>query len=56
MTESFGEGKNFEIGETFQKTWTFINDGEFPWPVDTRLILVDGANFGEKEKSIGHSV
>jgi len=56
VTESFGEGKNFETGEVFKKTWTFINEGEFPWPQDTRLILVDGANFGEKEKSIGHAV
>lgn len=56
VSESFGEGKEFETGEVFAKSWKFLNDGEFPWPADTRLMLVDGPNFGDKEKSIGHAV
>ena len=47
---------NFEPDKAFEKTWTFINDGKFPWPVNTCLIFKDGTNFGEKYKYIDHSV
>ncbi len=40
------DGTHFENGETFVKTWRLRNNGSCPWPEDTVLAFVSGAQMG----------
>lgn len=42
LKESFKDGHKVQAGQTFYKTWSVMNDGQFAWPQDTRLIFVNG--------------
>ena len=45
-----------EAGKTFEKTWTFVNEGTLHWPADSRLEHVSGVGVGELRKAISSDV
>ena len=56
LNESFGDKFQAEAGKNFTKTWTFRNEGEESWPVDSKFIFINGAEFGEVVKELTHEV
>lgn len=52
----FVDKQEVEQGKTFEKTWTFMNEGGLSWPADARLEHVSGAKFGELKKIIPEEV
>ena len=43
---SIPQGTKIEAGRTVTVSWRFKNVGTVPWPMDAKLIHVDGHNFG----------
>jgi hypothetical protein len=56
ISESFGDKQVVEVGKEFTKTWTFRNDGDEPWPADTKFVFINGAEFGELVKEINSEI
>jgi len=46
VKENFGDRHVVLSGETFLKSWTFRNNGEFEWPEDTQFIQTNGDEVG----------
>jgi len=42
VKESFAENYTVEAGKKFEKVWTFRNDGNESWPLDTKFIFTNG--------------
>jgi len=42
VKESFGDMHPVEAGKAYTKTWTFRNDGETAWPLDTLFCIIGG--------------
>lgn len=42
--------------QTFEKVWTFRNDGDCQWPSDAKFIQTNGDNLGAKDYALGKSI
>ncbi len=45
-----------EGGSSFTKSWTFLNNGDVSWPLDTRFKFYNGAIIGEDQVKVEKEV